>query len=70
MTAPAITYGAFALTYGMGVVLEHLPTRCSVYFQPGDDSAAFLDLLEGAQDAAPGLPIATILARLWEDYRP
>ena len=70
MSAPAITYGAFALTYGVGVVLEHLPTRCSVYFCPGDDSAEFIERLERAMDAAPGLPIATILARLWEDYRP
>jgi hypothetical protein len=65
-----IPYGPFKVTYGVGVVLEHVPSRCEVYFQPGDDSNTFLERFQDMQDAAPNRPIALILATLWEDYRP
>ena len=65
-----IPYGPFRVTYGTGVILEHVPSRCEVYFQPGDDSNTFLDRFQEMQDIAPQKPIACILATLWEDYRP
>lgn len=65
-----VQWGAFALTYGCGVALEHVPTGQDVYFQPGDDSGEFLDRFQAMQDAAPSRPIAAILAALWEEHRP
>ena len=65
-----VRHGAFAITYDAGVVLEHVPTATSVYFCPGDDSAAFLDDFESMQEAAPGCPCSEILARLWQEVRP
>ena len=70
MTRYQLTYGAFALTYGCGTELARLPTGESVYFQPGDDSDAFRDELEHAQNVAPTRPIADILAELWRAYQP
>lgn len=66
----SIDYGPFRLTYGAGAILEHVPSRCEVYFQPGDDSNTFLDRFQDMQDIAPDRPIPLILAALWEDYRP
>jgi len=68
MTAQTIKHGPFAITYGAGVVLEHLPTCAEVHFAPGDDSAAFLDEFESAQEAAPMCSPAEILSRLWWQY--
>lgn len=69
MSAAQVIWGAFALTYGAGVTLTHLPTGADVYLQPGDDANSFLDEFDKAQNVAPDCPIDEILARLWGEYQ-
>ncbi len=63
-----INHGQFSLTYGVGVELENKQTHCTIYFQPGDDSASFLDDFEARQAAQPERDIGSILADLFREY--
>lgn len=67
-TKERLIYGDYELAFDAGVVLTKRSINASIYFQPGDDSAQFLEEFEGMQEAQPKREIADILHHLFREY--